>query len=134
VSPSSRAEEEATASKLVRAGASRVVAPYVIGGGRVTQAILRPAVLDFIEVATRSEHLALQLEEVLVAPRSELAGATIAASGIRAKLNVIIVAIKRAATAMTFNPPEDARIEPGDTLVMLGAREQLERVEKMARR
>lgn len=128
-----RAEEEATASKLVRAGATRVIAPYVIGGNRVAQAILRPAVLDFIEVATKSEHIALQLEEVVVSPRSELAGVTIAESGIRAKLNVIIVAIKRAAKAMSFNPPDDARIEPGDTLVMLGAREHLDRVEKMAK-
>jgi voltage-gated potassium channel len=129
-----RAEEEATASKLLRAGATRVISPYLIGGSRVAQAILRPAVLDFIEVATRSEHLELQLEEVGVTTESALAGVTIAASCLRANLNVIIVAIKRAGNAtMTFNPPEDARLEAGDTLVMLGAREQLLRVEKMAR-
>jgi voltage-gated potassium channel len=133
VSIIARAEEEATAGKLVRAGASRVVSPYLIGGGRVVQAILQPAVLDFIEVATRSEHLELQLEEVVVLPQSRLAGKTIAASRLRADLNVIIVAIKRDGEGMTFNPPDDVVISGGETMVMLGARDQLTRVEEMAK-
>lgn len=128
-----RAEEEATAGKLLRAGASRVVSPYVIGGARVAQAILQPAVLDFIEVATRSEHLALQLEEVVVLADGQLADKTIEASCMRADLNVIVVAIKRKGEPMRFNPPDDTVIREGDTLVMLGAREQLDRVERMAR-
>lgn len=128
-----RAEEETTISKLVRAGASRVISPYVIGGSRVTQAILRPAVLDFIEVATRSEHMDLQLEEVVISPGSALVTKTVAASRLRDTLNVIIVAIKRTGAAMTFNPPDDVEFQAGDTLVMLGAREQLDRVERMAK-
>jgi voltage-gated potassium channel len=128
-----RAEEEATASKLARAGASRVISPYVIGGARVVQAILQPAVLDFVEVATKSEHIALQLEEVVVGAKSRLAGATIGASGIRRELDVIVVAMKPDGEPMTFNPPDGARIAPGATLVMLGARQQLDRVEQMAR-
>jgi voltage-gated potassium channel len=128
----SRAEEEATASKLMRAGASRVVSPYVIGGARVAQAILQPAVLDFIDVATRSEHLELQLEEVVVAPTSQLAGRSIADTRIRTDLNVIIVALKSPGSRMSFNPKDDAVIQSGETLVMLGAREQLNRIERMA--
>ena len=46
-----------------RAGADRVVSPYAIGGYRVAQAVLRPTVVDFIELATRTEHLDLQIEE-----------------------------------------------------------------------
>jgi len=128
----SRAEEETTANKLLRSGASRVVSPYVIGGARVAQAILQPAVLDFIEVATRSEHLELQLEEVQVSERSQLNGKTIGQSRIRADLNVIVVALKRPGSTMTFNPPDDAVLRAGETLVMLGARGPLNQVEKMA--
>lgn len=127
-----RAEEDATAAKLIRAGATRVVSPYVIGGGRVAQAVVRPAVLDFIELATKREHIALQLEEVLITAKSALAGKTIASSLIRANHNVIVVAIKRANVQTAFNPPDEAKIEVGDTLVMLGARDQLDRVEAMA--
>jgi voltage-gated potassium channel len=47
-----RAESEGTEEKLLRAGATRVVSPAAIGGQRVVQAVLRPAVLDFIDLAT----------------------------------------------------------------------------------
>lgn len=128
-----RAEEEATVEKLRRAGATRVVSPFVVGGARVAQAILQPTVLDFIDVATRNEHLELQLEEVLLAPKSRLNGKTLVASGLRSDLNVIVVALKRAGGKMTFNPPDDTVFAEGDTLVMLGARAQLNRIEQMAR-
>ena len=55
-------------AKLRRAGASRVVSPYAIGGTKVAMAVLRPAVVDFIELATGTEHLDLQIEETLIQP------------------------------------------------------------------
>lgn len=126
-----RAEEEASAAKLMRAGASRVVSPYVIGGARVAQAITRPTVLDFIEVATRSEHLELQLEELVVPAKSPFVGRSLGSTGIRDELNVIIVASKKPGAAMTFNPSDEAEVVAGATLLMLGSRENLERVEKL---
>src|SRR5262249_14655172 len=90
----SRAETEEAEQKLVRAGADRVVAPYALGGSKVTQAVLRPTVLDFIELATRTEHLELQIEETQVSAGSQLAGANLSASRLRQDLGLIIVAIK----------------------------------------
>jgi len=127
-----RAEEEATAKKLIRAGATRVISPYVIGGERVAQAVLRPTVHDFVDVATRSEHLALQLEEVVVASGSRLAGARVDGGRLHADLNVIVVAIKRPDAPMAFNPWQSS-IDIGDTLVMLGPRAELDQAERMAK-
>src|SRR5262249_29646504 len=72
-----RAEDENSQQKLLRAGANRVVSPYIIGGSRVAQAVLRPTVVDFIELATRSEHFELQIEEVTVRTGSPLVGQTL---------------------------------------------------------
>ncbi|MBW2451372.1 MAG: NAD-binding protein, partial [Deltaproteobacteria bacterium] len=47
-----RAGEEGSEKKLLRAGASKVISPYTIGANRMAQAILRPSVVDFIEIAT----------------------------------------------------------------------------------
>jgi voltage-gated potassium channel len=127
-----RAEEESTAKKLLRAGATRIVSPYVIGGTRVAHAILRPAVLDFIEVATGREQIELQIEEVSALPGSRLSGETLGSCRVREDFNVIVVAIKRQKGPMTFNPGADERIEAGDTLVMLGHRSQLDRIEALA--
>jgi voltage-gated potassium channel len=128
-----RSEEDTTAAKLIRAGATRVISPYVLSGSRVAQAVVRPTVLDFIDLATRREHIALQLEEVVITPKSNLAGTTVGTSRIRPNHNVIVVAIKRkSASATTFNPSDDESLSAGDTLVLLGARDQLDRVEQMA--
>ena len=72
-----RAEAEVAEAKLARAGADRVVSPYAIGGFRVTQAVLRPNVVDFIELATRTEHLELQIEETRVQGGSRLVGSNL---------------------------------------------------------
>ncbi len=127
-----RAEGELAEEKLLRAGASRVVTPYAIGGAKVAMAVLRPAVVDFIELATGSEHLDLQIEETLIQSGSKLAGVTLHASGLRQDLGVIVVAIKKENGHLVSNPPGDAVMTPGDTLIALGARQSLDRVEVLA--
>jgi len=129
-----RAEGELAEQKLRRAGASRVVTPYAIGGAKVAMAVLRPAVVDFIELATRTEHLDLQIEETLIHENSKLADATLHASRLRQDLGVIVVAIKKANGHLVANPPGDAVMEVGDTLIALGARQSLDQVEALARR
>jgi voltage-gated potassium channel len=128
-----RAENEGAEIKLMRAGANRVVSPYVIGGQRVAQAVLRPSVVDFIELATRSEHLDLQIEEVTIQPGSRFAGRTVKDSGIRYDLGIIIVAIKKPAGGMVFNPASQVVIEAGDVLITLGHRQGLDRLASLAR-
>jgi len=128
-----RAEDERAEQKLTRAGANRVVSPYVIGGSRVAQAVLRPTVVDFLELATRSEHMELQIEETRIAPQSRLAGAVLKDSQLRQQLGLIIVAIKKAAGKMIFNPPGEAILEAGDILIVLGRREQLDQLENLAK-
>ncbi|MBS1112527.1 MAG: TrkA family potassium uptake protein, partial [Nitrospirae bacterium] len=54
-----RAGEEGSEQKLLRAGADRVVSPYHIGGLRIAHAVLKPAVVDFIEFATKSGNIDL---------------------------------------------------------------------------
>ena len=128
-----RVESDPAEEKLRRAGANRIVSPYSIGGFRMAQAVLRPAVVDFIELATRTEHLDLQIEEARIQPGSRLAGATLRASQLRHELGVIIVAIKKARGDMIFNPPGEAVMETGDTLIALGQRQQLDQLEAQAR-
>jgi voltage-gated potassium channel len=127
-----RAAGELAEKKLARAGANRTVSPYRIGGRVMAQAVLRPAVTDFIELATRTEHLDLQIEETLIAPQSRLAGVSLQESKLRREHGVIIVAIKKAKGHMVFNPPGDAVMEPGDTLITLGNRQQLDQLDRLA--
>ncbi|HWB14268.1 MAG TPA: potassium channel protein [Pirellulales bacterium] len=128
-----RADDERSEQKLLRAGASRVISPYVIGGNRMAQAVLRPAVVDFLELATRTEHLELNIEEAKVSEGSKLAGMTIAASPIEGEHKVILVAIKKPTGKMVFNPSSETRLERGDILIMLGGRHALDQIAALAK-
>ena len=63
-----RAETDDATMKLKRAGADRVISPYQIGAVQIAQTALRPAVVDFVELATNSENLDLAMEEITIAP------------------------------------------------------------------
>jgi len=126
-----RADDESSEKKLLRAGANKVISPYSIGGLRMAQAILRPNVMDFIELATQRQHLELQLEEVMAGSNSHLLNKTLKESEIRQKLGLIIVAIKSAKGKMIFNPPPESMIEQGDILIALGETKDLKQLEEM---
>jgi voltage-gated potassium channel len=128
-----RSEESESEPKLLRAGANRVVSPYVIGGQRMAMAVLRPNVMDFIELATRTDYMELQIEEVTIERGSALAGRSLKDSRVRPDLGIIIVAIKKPDGRMVFNPPSEETMEAGDLLITLGHRDQLDRLETLAR-
>lgn len=115
-----RADEEHTHKKLLRAGANRVVMPYLIGGQKMAQTIIKPAVTDFLELTVHDKSIELEMGELLVGERSRLKDVTLADSGIRREMNVIILAIRKKSGEMAFNPSFSTRIETGDTLIALG--------------
>jgi voltage-gated potassium channel len=128
-----RAGEEKSEQKLIQAGANKVVSPYIIGGMRIAQAVLRPNVVDFIELATQSEYMELQMEEIPIQINSKLAsGMTLKDSGIRIELGIIVVAIKKKSGHMEYNPPALYTIEAEDTLIVLGQPERIKVLENLA--
>jgi voltage-gated potassium channel len=125
----SRAESEESATKLKRAGADRVVSPYHIGGMQIAQTAVRPAVVDFVELATSADNLELAMEEIAIAPASELANRSIVDANVRQRYGIIVVAIQRQDRRMEFNPAPETRIQAGDKLVVLGRPDSLKRLE-----
>jgi voltage-gated potassium channel len=127
----SRASDEKNELKLFRAGASRVVSPYLIGGRRMAQVLKRPTVVDFIDTATVESSLGLMMEEVRITAKSTLAGKKIVDSGLRRDFDVIIVAIKKPAGDMVFNPKPGETLGAGDVLVIIGLRDDLIRLREV---
>jgi voltage-gated potassium channel len=129
-----RASDERAESKLIRAGANKVVSPYHIGGLRIAHTILRPAVVDFIEFATKTGNIELQMEEIEIPEGSDLVGLSLAQCGFGKKFGVIVVGIKRASGEMAFNPKFNTAIKAGDILIALGEISKLELLDKTASR
>lgn len=129
----SRASEEKAERKLVSAGANKVVSPYLIGAHRMAMAIIRPAVVELMEIAMKRESLHLQLKEIKVNDTANLPGTTLRESGIRSKLDLIVVAIKREDGSMLFNPAFNTSIEKGDTLITLGQKANLDSLAELVK-
>ncbi|MBI4849818.1 MAG: potassium channel protein [Nitrospirae bacterium] len=126
-----RASDEGAEQKLFRAGADSVVSPYYIGGLRIAHTILKPAVVDFIEFATKSGNIELQMEEIKVKETSNIINKALDECGIRKEMGIIIVAIKRESGEMEFNPKSTSVIKRGDTLVAMGETKQLKALEEL---
>lgn len=126
-----RAETDDARRKLIRAGADRVVSPYQTGALQLAQTALRPAVVDFMRVATSSENLDLNMEQVRIEPGSPLAGRSILESNLRQRFGVVVVGIQRADGRTEFNPAPEIAMAAGDQLVVLGRPEELRELESV---
>ncbi len=127
-----RAVEEQAEPKLIKAGASRVVAPTIIGSHRMAQALLKPAVADFMDSLT-AESLDLGFEQIEVDASSVFVGQMLKDTTIRSTLDVVIAAIRRNDGEMAFNPSGETRIEAGDLLIAIGRAEALREMTDAAR-
>ena len=123
-----RAADLKNEKKLLRAGASRVVCPYYMGGSRMAQILKKPTVVDFLDTAMMSGDLGLKMEEALIHSSSKLVGKTLVESRLRMDFGVIIVAIKKASNEMVFNPGPKAVLEAGDVIVVIGKQEEMSKM------
>ena len=127
----SRAEDEASERKLLRAGANKVILPYILGGRRMVQAIIRPTVSDFLESAVHDQSFELAIEEITVGEDSRLANQSLVDSGIRQEMDVIIIGIKQKAGTMIFNPSSQTKIQSDDILIAMGRNKDLETLRRV---
>jgi voltage-gated potassium channel len=127
----SRAVEEQAEPKMIRAGADRVISPIIIGSHRMAQALMKPAVADFMD-SIAAETLDIGFEQVQVESGSVYAGQKLSETNIRAVLDIVIVAIRRGGGEMIYHPSGDTSIEAGDLLVAIGHPQSLIEVKKLA--
>lgn len=120
-----RAESEAGLRRLELAGAHQTLSAYHSGGLRMAASILRPAVVDFLELALPGHEVAL--EETRIAAGSQLDGRTVGEVE-REHARLRVVAIKRDVEPVRIIPDAETRVAKGDLLIVIGERESLGRL------
>lgn len=120
-----RARDESSEAKLLRAGATRVVNPQRIGGGRMAAFARQPHVVDFLDVVMHDGSLEFRLEEVAVPPESPLSGCTLRDAQIRDRTGALVLAIRSPDGTFATNPSPETAIRPGDILIAIGTTAQL---------
>jgi voltage-gated potassium channel len=125
-----RASSDGSAAKLRMAGADRTLSPYAVGGRRLASLATQPLVVDFLDIVTRGERgIEFRLEEFDVPEDSFIAGHTIGELGIGEKTGAMILATRNKEGTFDTTPSANDRLRAGDTLIVLGAREQIARLE-----
>lgn len=122
-----RGESEAGLQHLRMAGADQAISAYQWGGLRLAASIMRPSVVDFLELSFPGRGAEIDLEEVRVAEGSALIGQPIAAVE-QSSTRLRIVALKRGSAPSMLIPDPTMRIEAGDFLVAIGDRDTLRRL------
>lgn len=125
----SRAVDDASVPKLIRAGANKAISPYAIGGRRLAHLLLSPRVVDFLETALTTGDKTLNIDDLVVGQTSAV-GKTIEALQIGARSGATVLAIVRDGVP-TANPRRDFTLNAGDHLLVLGTAEQLKAVEQL---
>jgi len=84
-------------------------------------AMLRPAVHDFMnKIFHVGDNHDMDIGQVSIAPKSPLAGRTIAQTNLRQTRNVNILAVQKADGELTINPNSQHVIQPGEVLIVIG--------------
>lgn len=116
----SKAMDEEAEKKILQIGANKVVSPYKLSGLKIAQGLIRPTLVDFMDLIIRREELSLYMEELVVKKDSKLVNRNLTECDIRRTANVIVVAVKKPGEDIVFNPSPDIKIETGDILLVLG--------------
>jgi voltage-gated potassium channel len=125
-----RANRADAVRKLHLAGASHVVSPYTMAGQQMARLAVRPSAVDFVETLLRGAGGDLLLEDIVVAPRSALVGASVAEARNRFLGTATLLAIRRGNRVLA-PLPNDVVIGAGDALAVTGAEAQLRSVEAL---
>ncbi len=117
VTRSSHASGEA---KLLRAGADRVFSPYVIGGRRMAEAVLRPTVVEFLDAIINGEQMEMVLEEVRVTDATRVCGKCLTAENDVESIGVHMLGVHTRDGRMLLHGLAQYSVQAGDTLILLG--------------
>jgi len=127
-----RASNDQAGAKLRQAGANVVFTPYSHTGHRLAQALLRPHVLSFLDMASAFEgsDLDLQIEQIPVGPTSACAACTLEQARLPQKFGIIVLAVVKNGGRMEFNPSGLTVMQPGDVLIAMGESSKLRLLEQ----
>jgi voltage-gated potassium channel Kch len=122
-----RGEMPSTESKLLQAGADKVVLPTHIGAERIAELLLHQESARFLEGLERSHgfqrvlhNFGMELEVITAAPQSPAVRMTVAAIERQAKGAFFIVQINGRDGEVYTAPPGTAVVGEGDAVVLIG--------------
>jgi len=124
----SRCSRKENQTKLKRAGANKVINPYISGGHRMAEILIKPQVEDSISVVSpKDSKVNLTIDEISLTGVQKYNGVTIKESEIRNKFDVSIVGIMKSNGDSIINPSSDELLNTDQTIILIGEVEKMDR-------
>jgi len=122
-------------SKFLRAGADRVVSPFEKSERKIGAEFVRPAVTDLMRIFAEEKDAdqEVRVREITIEAGSPLVGKSLRAADIRARLDILIIAMRPGGESARFNPDPNRPLAVGDIMVCMGRLAQLKQLLELAR-
>jgi voltage-gated potassium channel len=128
-----RSSEKRAERNLFQAGANQVVSPYEIGAKRMALAVLKPNVIEFLDIVTqKGDILSLTLEQIQITDQSFLKEKSMKELDFRNKFGVSVLAVQKSLGDMILSPKPDYIFESGDIIIAMGSFNELEKLSQVS--
>lgn len=128
----SRASDENSDKKLIKAGANNVIMPDKIGGAHMASLVLKPDVIEFIDVITGQGSIDINLEEITCRSLPDhLKNKSIKELEIRNISGANIVGFKTVDGRYIINPEPATIMMPEAKIFVLGTSDQIKKMKSI---
>ena len=126
-----KAEDENSESKLLSAGADKVISPAQIGGRRMARILTNPEVINFLDVVVSEQDMDLSMREIKINKNSVIDGMAIKDANIPREIKII--GLKKEDGKMVINPPADTILQVDNVLILLGENTYIKKLLEMSK-
>ncbi len=125
------ANDPRTEAKLLKAGANKVVSPFILGSNRMVMALTQPTLLDVMDIVTTRDGMGLTFEELVVPELSPFCDLSIAEIGKKFGFRSHIIAIRPVGGKNFVLPTAQTVLRALDQIVLIGSREEFDRIREV---
>lgn len=122
-----RSSEPSSEKKMYRAGADKVIIPEALGGIHMAQLVVKPHIVEFIDLISGLDEMKLKLDEVQLSEmRADYKKLSIKDLQKDPDCEVNIIALKDKVKGFVLNPREEAELSDEMVLIILGTEQAIE--------
>ncbi len=126
----SRAEDDVGETRLKRAGVDKLISTYRLAARKLSDALVRPYVTDFFEAGGAGNE-GWRIEEIRIPPTSPICGQSLKELSLRQSTHVGIAAVISPTGDLEVNPGGATVVAAGATLIAIGWKRDIEKLEHM---
>lgn len=125
------ASDPSAEKKLELVGAIKTVNPNNAEGFRISNEMLRPNVVLFLDQIVYARNNAARYLNISIPAGSPSAGLSLSRLEIQKKTGVVIIAVSRVDRSIVYSPSGDFRMNDGDSLIAFGTKKDSDAVREL---